>query len=99
MTTQIFNEVTVPCKKFLTASDERGLGGLITVALYFKDIDNIGNKRSFVANVVKLATNGDILENQAYLGEFNFEGGLVAAKLDYFESDHANEEVTYRQNE
>ena len=96
MTTQIFNEVTVPCKKFLTASDERGL---ITVALYFTDIDNIGNKRSFVANVVKLATNGDILENQAYLGEFNFEDGLVAAKLDYFESDHANEEVTYRQNE
>lgn len=99
MTAKIFNEVTVPCKKFLTDSNERGLGGLITVALYFTDIDNIGDKRSFVANVVKLAANGDILENQAYLGEFNFEVGLVAAKLDYFESDHVNEKVTYRQNE
>ena len=96
MTTQIFNEVTVHCKKFLTSSDH---SGLTTVAFYFTEVDNIGNKRSFVASVVKLATNGDILENQAYLGEFNFKVGLIAAKLAYLEPDHNNEKVTYKQNE
>lgn len=96
MTTQIFNEVTVPCKKFLTASDH---AGLTAVAFYFTEVDNAGDKRSFVANVVKLDANGDILESQAYLGKFNFEVGLVAAKLEYFEADYDNETVTYKQTE
>lgn len=96
MTNQIFNEVTVPCKKFLTASDH---AGLTTVAFSFTEVDNASSKRSFVANVVKLDTNGDILERQAYLGKFNFEVGLVAAKLEYFEADYDNKTVTYKQNE
>lgn len=96
MTNQIFNEITVPCKKFLTASDH---SGLITVAFYFTDIDNTGGKRSFVANVVKLDAKGDICESQAYLGELNFKVGLVAAKLEYFEADYDNKKVTYKQTE
>lgn len=96
MTIQIFNEVTVPFKKRLTSTDH---SGLTAVAFYFTDIDNIDNNRSFVTSVVKLDANGDILESQAYLGEFNFKVGLVAAKLAYFEPDHNNEKVTYKQNE
>lgn len=96
MTTQIFNKVTVPCKKFLTASDH---SGLTTVAFYFTDIDNTGGKRSFVAKVVKLDVEGNIRESQAYLGELNFEVGLVAAKLAYFEADYDNKKVTYKQIE
>lgn len=96
MTTQIFNEVTVPFKKRLTSTDH---SGLTAVAFYFTDIDNIDNNRSFVTSVVKLDVNGDILESQAYLGEFNFKVGLVAAKLDYFNPDYDNEKVTYKQIE
>ena len=96
MTNQIFNEVTVPCKKRLTSTDH---AGLTAAAFYFTDIDDIDDKRSFVANVVKLDVNGDILESQAYLGEFNFKVGLVAAKLDYFDPDYDNEKVTYKQIE
>ena len=96
MTNQIFNEVTVPFKKLLAASDHTGL---TTVAFYFTEVDNIGNKRSFVASVVKLDVNGDILESQAYLGKFNFKVGLVAAELEYFEADYNNKTVTYKQTE
>lgn len=96
MTDQIFNEVTIPCKKRLTSTDH---SGLTSVAFYFTDIDDIDDNRSFVANVVELDTNGDILERQAYLGEFNFKVGLVAAKLDYFDPDYDNEKVTYKQIE
>lgn len=96
MTNQIFNEVTVPFKKLLAASDNLGL---TTVAFYFTEVDNIGNKRSFVASVVKLDVNGDILESQAYLGKFNFKVGLVAAELEYFEADYNNKTVTYKQTE
>lgn len=96
MTIQIFNEVTVPFKKRLTSTDH---SGLTAVAFYFTDIDNIDNNRSFVTSVVKLDVNGDILESQAYLGEFNFKVGLVAAKLDYFNPDYDNEKVTYKQIE
>lgn len=96
MTNQIFNEVTVPFKKRLTSTDH---SGLTAVAFYFTDIDNIDNNRSFVTSVVKLDANGDILESQAYLGEFNFKVGLVAAKLDYFDPDYDGEKVTYKQIE
>ena len=96
MTDQIFNETTVPFKKRLTSTDH---SGLTAVAFYFTDIDNIDNNRSFVTSVVKLDANGDILESQAYLGEFNFKVGLVAAKLDYFNPDYDNEKVTYKQIE
>lgn len=96
MTDQIFNKVTVPYKKRLTSTDNVGLSA---VAFYFTDIDDVDCNRSFVASVVKLDTNGDILENQAYLGEFNFKVGLVAAKLDYFVPDYDNKKVTYKQIE
>lgn len=96
MTNQIFNEVTAPFKKRLTSTDH---SGLTAVAFYFTNIDDIDGNRGFVTSVVKLDVNGDILESQSYLGEFNFKVGLVAAKLDYFNPDYDGEKVTYKQIE